>query len=185
MSLTTAARVKSILGLAAGTTFHDIGITAAVDGANAWVLRRLGQTTLAVTTSNEYPEVYGAGQETILLKHAPIVGMGVLTNNSSAVLADDYRVDTEVGKIRLKGRRYFSEERDSVVVQYGWGYDANTIPAELVRAAELIAVSSFNKAPNSGVTSKSTSGYQIVLRDEDIPPEARSILAYYEDRHHS
>lgn len=183
MSITSTSRVKAILGLAAGVTFHDTAVGAAVDGANAHVLRKLGQASLAVTTTSEYPDVYGEGQDTILLRHAPVAGLGVVTNHECAVSTSDYVLDDEVGKITLRGTAMWSTERLSTCVQYGWGYTSATVPADVVRATELIAVASFNKGPMGGVSTKSSSGYQIVLRDEDIPAEARALLAYYEDRH--
>lgn len=181
--ITTTARVKSLLQLAAGVTFYDTAVGAAVDGANAWVLGRLGQRSLAVTTTSEYPDIYGEGQDSVVLRHSPVVSLGALTNNSSALSVDEVVLDADVGRLTLRGAAYWSVERHSACVQYGWGYTSETLPAEITRAAELIAVASYNRAPHGGVVSRSSTGFQVVLRDEDIPAEARAILAYYEDRH--
>lgn len=182
MSITTAARVKTILGLAAGVTFHDTAIGYAVDYANRLVLGKLGQTTLAVTTTTEYPRVYGPGQVEIQLAKLPVVGIGSITNSSSVLTASEYRLD-DIGNIRLTGTGYWDELRDGCQVTYGHGYDSTTIPADLVRAAELIAVSSFNRAGKVGIKMQSSSGFQVQLDDQEIPAEARAVLSYYEDRH--
>lgn len=184
MSLTSTSRIKSILGLAAGVTFHDVALGAAVDYANDHVLRCLGQASLAVATVTEYPSVYGPSQTEILLRRAPVVAIVALTNYAAAVTEAGYRLDTENGLLRMSSasRHFWDESRDGVAVTYTYGYTDATVPARVVRAAEIIAVASFNRAPKSGIKSQTSSGFQTTLEDFEIPPEARSILAYYEDR---
>jgi len=185
MPLTSTTRIRSITGLPAGVTFHDAAIGLAVDGANAYVLRKIGQASLAVTTSLEYPPIYGAGQVLIQLKHSPVVGIVALTNGSYAVPSDQYILEAETGEISLKGTVFWSIERKGVQIQYGWGYDESTVPEELRRAADLIAMSSYNRSRNAGKKSESEGGYRYELSEELIPPEARVILANYVDTHHS
>ena len=186
MSLTSSTRIKTILGLPAGITFHDTALGYAVDASNAYVLRKLGQSSLAVQTSVEWPEVYGGGQVNLLLKHSPVVGIVALTNGASLLTTADYRLDSALGELRLKGQtNYWSTDRDGVEVMYGWGYDSTTIPGEIIRAADIIAVASFKRAGRAGLKSESEGGYSWALDDNLIPAEARVILANYVDIHHA
>lgn len=185
MSITTTSRVKSVLGIPAGITFHDTALGYAVDFANDRVLRALGQSTLAVNTTQEYPVVYDAGQESVLLRHSPVVQIVALTNDDSLLDDDDYWLDREdLGALRLKkGGGYWSTERQGVKVLYAWGYTSSTVPAEVTHAADVIAVSSFNRGKHAGFTEREASGYQYKLSDQDLPPDARAVLARYEDVH--
>ncbi len=180
MSLTTTTRVKATLGIPAGVTFHDTSLGYAVDGANKYVLTKLGQSSLAVMTTTEYPEVYGEGQARVMLKHTPVVSVVGVTNGASAIASSDYMVDLELGAIDLLAEtNFWSTRRKGVAVMYAWGYDANTVPGELVRAADLIAVASFNRARHAGLVSESESGYRYDLDENMVPAEARAILANY------
>ena len=102
-TLLTTTRMKSVLGLAAGVTFYDTSLGYACDGAEDYVLRSIGQSSWAVTTTSEYPEVYDEGQVEVSLRHTPVVSMGVVTNGDYALTTDEYRVDSENGLIRLRG----------------------------------------------------------------------------------
>jgi hypothetical protein len=189
-TLLTTTRMKTVLGLAAGVTFYDVALGYACDGAEDYVLRSIGQTLWAVTTTSEYPEVYDEGQVEVSLRHTPVVSMGVVTNGDYALTTDEYRVDTENGLVRLRGsgtRRYsyWSTDRDGVQVTYGWGYTADTAPGELVRAMEMIAADTFNRTPKAGMKTLAQSGYSHTLTDDDIPAAARAILVRYTDAHHS
>lgn len=183
MGLTSTTRLKSITGLPAGVTFHDAAIGLAVDGANAYVLRKLGQSSLAVTTTVERPDIYGPGQITLQLKHTPIVGIVGITNGGYLLPENGYFLDTETGKLDLTASQFWTIERFGVVIQYGWGWTEATAPEELRRAADLIAMSSYNRSRNAGKKSESEGGYRYELSDELIPPEARAILANYVDVH--
>lgn len=185
MSITTTTRVKGALGIPAGVTFHDTAIGYAVDFANGRVLRALGQQQLAVTTTQEYPVVYGAGQESVLLRHTPVVQIVALTNDDSLLTTEDYWLDTEdLGALRLKeGAGYWSYDRQGVQVLYTWGYTSATVPAELTGAADAIAVSAYNRGKHAGLTQRSAGGYSYQLSDQDLPPDARAVLSCYEDAH--
>lgn len=182
----TTAGVKPILGIPAGVTFHDSAIGLAVDYANDRLLRALGQSALVATTVQEYPEVYDAGQADVLLGHAPVVSIVAATNYDTAVAATDYRLDTETGKLTLlREAGYWSTAREGAMVLYTYGYTSATAPTELLRAAELMCAASFNRGKHAGLKQHAASGYSYTLSDDEMPPEARAILARYEDVHHS
>lgn len=185
MSLTNTTRVKAILGIPAGVTFNDVALGYAVDAGNSSVLRCLGQTSLAVTTQTEYAKVYGGGQSEIMLQNAPIVGIVAITNGSTALATTDYRVDADKGIIALLAQTtYWSTDRSGVLVTYGWGYDADSVPPELKHAADVIAVAAFRRARVAGMRSESEGGYRYDVDESEIPASARAILSAYTRVHH-
>lgn len=183
MSLVDSARIKAVLGIPAGLTVHDTAVGYAVSFANDRVLRALGQATLAVNTTQEYPRVYQPAQSGVLLKHTPVVSLLAVTNSDTLLASDKYRIDdVEVGLLELtRAAGYWSEEREGVQVLYTWGYTSSTVPAILVSAAEQIAAAAFNRGRHQGLTHQASSGYAFQLADHDLPPNARAVLARYED----
>lgn len=183
MSLVDTARIKAVLGVPAGITVHDTAIGYAVAFANDRVLRAIGQSALAVNTTQEYPRVYSQAQAGVMLKHTPVVSLIAVTNDDSLIPDSQYRMDdANVGLLELlRIAGYWSQEREGVQVFYAWGYDASTVPTELVSAAEQIAASAFNRGRHQGMTGQTVSGYAFQLADTDLPPNARVVLARYED----
>lgn len=184
MAIITLDRVKAILQIPAGITFHDTAIGYATDFANGRVLGALGQRTLAVTTVQEYHTVEDAGMDSILLKHSPIVSLVAVTNDGALLVqGTHFRLDEEdIGVLRLmRAAGYWSTDREGVQVMYAYGYTSATIPAEVVRATELIACSSFNRGKLAGMAQVGAGGYSQQLSDKDLPPEAQAVLARYED----
>lgn len=194
MSLTTSARVKTALGIPAGVTFHDTAIAQAVDYANDVVLRAIGQPGgLVATTRTDYPDVYSDGQQDILLDRAPVVSIIGITNADYIVQPDEYRLDAEKGIIRLirgnvGSRRLmasWSDVPDDVVVSYLHGYTSATVPGNLVRCADMIAVHNVQQTPQFGKTNVRNSSYGFGVDQMVIPEAAAKILAEYEDVHNT
>lgn len=194
MSLTTAARLKTMLGIPAGVTFHDSALEAAADYANGYVLGQIGQPGgLVATTRTDYPSVYTAGQIEIMLSRAPVVSIIAITNGDYAVQAGEYRLNAEDGTLRLLrgnigSRRLlaaWSDLPDDVVVTYLHGYTAATVPADLKRAADLIAVHSYQRSPQLGRERVRNSTFGQTVDSYAIPPDAAMILANYVDVHHT
>lgn len=194
MSLTTTTRIKTMLGIPAGVTFHDSAIEQAVDYANAYVLEQIGQPGgLVATTRTDYPSVYTAGQIEIMLDRSPVVSIVGITNGDYAVQAGEYRVSTEKGTIRLLrgnigSRRLlaaWSDLPDDVVVTYLHGYTADTVPGSLRRAADLIALHSYQRSPQLGRERVRNSTFGQTVDSYAIPPDAALILANYVDVQHT
>ncbi len=184
MSITTTTRVKALLGIPAGITFHDTALGYAVDFANSRVLRALGQATLSVHTVQEYPEVYMAGQAMVQLRRAPVVQLVAVSNDDSLLTTDDYRLDADAGALRLKrGAGWWSEEREGCAVMYSYGFTSSTLPDEVLGATEAIAAAAFNRRRNAGMNQRQGGGVTYQLSDRDLPPEAMAVLARYEDAH--
>lgn len=194
MSLTTLTRVRSLAGLVAGVTFHDVSLQYAVDYANDLVLRKIGQPSgLSVNTVTEYPNVYDDGQTDVYLKHTPIVSIVAITNGDYAVETTDYRFDADTGMVRiLRGgvdtRTFFQSwctGLDDVQIRYAYGYTSATAPESLKRAADLIALTSFRKGKHAAAKTEKLGEYSITLDESEIPDEAVMILRRFgEDAFH-
>lgn len=186
MSLTSLKRVKHILGIPVGVTFYDESLGYAVDHANSHVLRVIRQPNgLAATTRTEYPAVYGPGQREVVLKHTPIDTVISITNGSGTLGSDDYRIDADAGRVYLTGQAsYWSDVPDSVVIQHLAGYTEATVPDELRRAADLIAVHTAEQGRHAGKDSSRQGSYSLTVSKAEIPPTAARILAAYQDAFH-
>lgn len=180
MANTTSTLVKAALRIPAGVTFHDARVTSCVTAANDYVLRALRQTSLAVTTATEYAAVYGNAQRQIILRRYPVVGIAVITEDGTALAASSYRYDAENAILyKAPSAAYWSSEPDGVLVHYGAGYDAGTLPDELVEAATLIAASLFNRAVLQGLESVDDGSTDVKVSKDVLPMEARLILNRY------
>ena len=120
----TAALVKAALSIPVGVTYSDGRAASVASAANAYVLGRLRQDSLAVLTETEYPEVFGGAQRSIVLGRRPVVGIVAITEDGGAVGTGAYRVDTRLGILHRTDGRYWSFVADGVQVHYGAGYDA-------------------------------------------------------------
>ncbi len=193
MSLTALTRVRSLLGISAGVTFHDQALTLAVEMANDYVLGILEQTALTTSASTEYPNVYDDGQVDVYLDRSPIVSMVAVTNAGVGLVeGSDYRFNSETGMMRMirgtVGTRgawaSWSAVLDDVQVTYIHGYTAATVPRRLKRAADLIAVHTFRTGKHAGAKSEKHSSVGIVLSEDEIPPTAALILSEFDEVQH-
>ena len=186
MGFTTRDRVKRVLGIPAGITYHDARIDDCVEFANDYILGQVGQTTSSVLeTYTEYPDIAGEGCSELLLKHSPVGSIVALTNGSAAVAAADYVLDDDIGRIRLSGAsEHFTTSRVGVVVTYTAGFSDSTVPKRLIRAADLIAAAQGNTSSHAGKRVAEVGGQKYELDEEGIPVLARMILAEFVDVHH-
>ena len=173
--------VKAALRIPVAVTYYDTRIASCVSAANSYVLNRIRQSSLAVSTQTEYAQVHGAGQRMIVLRRRPVVGIAVITNDGAVLSASSYRVDLDAGLLYRTGNSYWSDEPDGVQVHYGAGYDATTIPDELVEAATEIAVSMFNRAPLAGLDQQDDGAMVVRVSQDAIPATARAVLRKYAD----
>lgn len=181
MANTTSTLVKSALSIPVGVTYHDARIATCVSAANRYVLGKVRQTSLAVVTSTEYPEVYGTATRMIVLRRRPVIGIVAVTNDQAAVAATSYRVDTDAGILYRTDGLYWSGSDDGVLVHYGAGYDSTTVPDDLVEAATEIAASMFNRGHVSGLDQHDDGGVDARVSSAQVPPAARAILNRYQD----
>jgi len=186
MTIIAASDLKSALRIPAAVTFHDVVLSALASGANSYVLGSLGQTALSTNEEQEYPDIYSPGQSSIVLRKRPVVSLVALTNDTTLLTSGThYRVDTERGIVRLKEGTSFSEKRDGVQVLYTYGYTSATLPFEVKHATTVLAVAMFNRSKDQGLLERDANGYSVKVDPMDVPPEARMILARYQDIHHT
>lgn len=181
MAATTATLVKAALRIPTGVTFFDVRLGTCASAANAYVLGQLRQDSLAVLTETEYPDVYGPAQRRIVLRRRPVVGIVAVTVDNAAVASTAYRVDTKHGFLIRTDGQYWSDEPDGTQVHYGAGYDAASVPNDLVEASTLIAAGLFNRGGLSGLDQQDDGATQVRVSADKVPPEARAILSRYRD----
>jgi len=194
MSLTTLTRVRSMLGIAAGVTFHDAAISACVDYANDEVFGRIGQSGgFGLLTVTEYPNVYQDSQSDVYLKHTPISSIVAVTNSDTSVPASGYRFDPESGLVRLLqgtvGSRtayaYWSTGLDDVQICYAYGWASDTDGVNrLRRAADMLATSAFRRGKAAGVKAEGHTSYRVTYSEEEWPVEVSTILSSFETAFH-
>lgn len=183
MAVTTSRTlVKYALRVPVGVTHYDGRIDAAVSATDRYVLGLIRQPSgLAVVTTTEYPDVYTSAQTRVLLRRRPIVGVVAVTNNGEAVAATSYRIDADAGMLVRIDDEFWAPGESAVQVHYGAGYDATTLPDDLVEAATQIAASMVNRAPLAGLDAQDDGGIDIRVSKAQLPPEAMAILAKYVD----
>lgn len=174
--------MKATLRIPTGVTFYDGRVDAACSAADRYVLGLLRQPSgLAVVTSTEYPDVYSAAQSKILLRRRPIVSVAVVTNDSTALASTSYRIDTELGELIRTDGGYWSTALDGVKVHYGAGYDADTVPQDLVEAATQLAASFVNRGALAGMESQDDGSLDVKVSKSMLPPDVSAVLQKYVD----
>ncbi len=181
MGNTTATLVKGALRIPVGVTFYDTRAATCASAANAFVLGKLRQDSLAVLTETEYAEVYGPAQRSIVLRRRPVVAIAAVTVDGSALASTAYRIDTKHGILHRTDGSYWSDEMDGTQVHYGAGYDSSSVPADIIEAATLIAAALFNRGAVAGLESQDDGATDVQVSDEAVPPAARAILSRYRD----
>lgn len=185
------AYLKATMGIPAGITFHDVALSYAIDAANGYVLGRLGQSSLAAITREEYPVVQDAGRRRVMLKRGPVVSIIAITHYSALVDPSDYRWDTDTDEIVLindqSSRRlgYWDPTPDGVWVTYTYGYTSATLPAQVRSATASLANQIYLRTKHAGKTSERNSSYVLSLDvDSLVPPDTARVLAGLVDVHH-
>lgn len=187
MSITTVARVKALMGIPAGVTYHDDAIAQAVEVANAYVLEAIGQPSgLAVHTRVEYLCASSPGQRYVMLQRSPVAMVVALTHEGSPLGPEDYYTD-EVGALHVRpGGRVanWSTEPGSIEITYLHGYTDATLPGDLRGAADMIAAHIHGRGSHAGTTEQSlgTGGLRVVVDAAAIPTTAAEILHSYRHR---
>lgn len=181
MANASTSSLKAALRITAAITFYDTRLTSCASAANKYVLSRVRQTSLAVSTATEYPAVYSPSQTMIVLRRRPVVGIAVVTDAGSVLAATAYRYDAENGLLYRTDGSYWSNALDGVQVHYGAGYDSTTVPEDLVEAANLIGVAMFNRGALAGLESQDDGATDVKVSADAVPPAARAILSQYRD----
>lgn len=181
-TFTTRARVKNLLGIPSGVTFHDAKVDAVVAGVDRQILAWIGLPYLTQQTYSEKFDVEGPGEQEVALTYRPVASVAALTDDGSLLAASDYYVKTRVGHVVLTGSAaYFTQGRQKVEVTYTAGYES--VPDDLMSAGDILAVALCNAGPHAGLQSEGESGgyhYQArSIHDQAVPPEVRAIIGGY------
>lgn len=182
MPTVTTADLKLALGIPVGLTYHDARLAVCASTANRYVLRRVNQASLAVLTQTEYLNALRDGQERVVLDRWPVTGIVAVTNDTAAVAASAYRVETATGMLYRTDGAYWTRSPSALVVHYGAGYDASTVPDDLVEAALVIGTALFQRAQAAGYETQDDGQTSLKVLQRDIPPFVKAILAGYVDR---
>jgi hypothetical protein len=175
---TTLANVKAVLGVPAGVTRHDAKINLYLGGIDAEMLSLLGQSAITSTVYSETYDVDGPRERSIQLRHWPATSLGAVTDDGSAVAADNLYIDPETRSfVRLIGSgSFFTEGRQKVVVTYTAG---QPIPGDLTTAATLLVVHKVNAGGHAGLGQESSGGYSYTVADGEAayaPPSVMAII---------
>lgn len=190
MSVIAASRVRALLPAMSGTA-EDTAIEVMIDAADAQIAHYLrlpetddgGRTLASSTYTLTAPDIVLPSPRVVYL---PLVGVSAITSlhtstsqvfdASSLVSADDYRLDSRTGAIRLKPTATNLSETDGdvqVVAVAGWA----TLPDDLAQAVAMQARHLWSLRRTQGATSTSEAGVSVSLRDETIPAAVIEIIA--------
>lgn len=181
-SFTTLANVQAVLGIPAGTTRHDARINLYLAGIDQEMLDLVGQTAITSTVYSETYDVPTSRENAIALRHWPCTAVAALTDDGSAVAADDRYIDPETNSfVKLVGSgAFFSPGRQKVQITYTAGYAS--IPGDLTLAASLLVAAKVNGGGHVGLQGESASGYSVQRAnraDAFLPPEVAAIISRY------
>ncbi len=186
--LTTAANVKSYLGITAST--YDTILGNLVASASEAIERYCR----AAFTETEYTEYYdgddnGVERDRILLKRRPVISVTSVYDDvtqpptwpaGDVVDSDDYAVYLDEGIVQLYGGNTFNTGQRNVRVIYVAGYVA--IPTDIEQACNMLVADWFHRGHvgADGFTSENVGGdYSYSTEPNQWPAAVKAILGKY------
>ncbi len=188
-TFTDTTKIKRMLGisngLCTGTTQYDDVIEDLRLAVDQIVLDELNLTTAAVTTYSERIDINFVGQNEIALNHRPVGSIVALTIGGQlqtlSTTVDDggtYVLNSDLGVVKLTPLYVsFPTGRSVINVTYTAGF--SSVPADLLYAGNLIAVSLFNQQSHVGFRSEKVGSYSYQMDSgigSTIPQIAQRIL---------
>lgn len=175
--------IKAMLGIPTGVTTYDSAIELTLDPIDQIILDEIGLSTSGLTTYNESIDILDNGQNSLMLKYAPIGSITALTIDGTAqTLNTDFKVNLTTGRLNLIPIYSFFPTGSNVVeIEYTAGF--SSVPSDLIYAGNLIGVSLFNQQSHVGYKSERAGNYQYSMGSSTgstIPDIARRIL----NKHH-
>lgn len=178
MALTTLQKLKQYLGIT--TSNDDALLTELVASANAFVLSYIGRDIEA----KDYVEKYnGTGSVGITLDNDPIISIAAVAVDGRSVPVSTghdvpgyFFVDSQLvlrGSVFTRGKR-------NVDVSYRAGFD--TVPADIMQAANYVAAQMYKRRDRIGVSSKTIGQETISYDAADLDTKSRGILNQYKKR---
>lgn len=158
---TTSTRVKNALMIPAGITQHDTLIGNLVDAVDRTILQGLRLDGMTSAVYEDKFDIEAWGQDAVLLRRRPVVSVGAVTDNGSAVASADYYFEP-YGKLRLKGlSAQFTAGKQMVSVSYNAGFASPNLPPEDIALFATTACALwFNCIPNAGLGNSDVGGHK-------------------------
>lgn len=169
----TRARVKRAAGVPTGITFHDALIDDLLDVAEEAVLQWLQIPGLTTASYNETHDTR-YGQDRLSVRAWPITSIAALTDDGSAVSADDYYHHDTAPYVYLKDSGTFTGGSQKVQITYTAGW--SPVPDRFVQAAAFQAVAMWNAGRHSGFQGESGPDYSYRIDPDGLCPMAKTLL---------
>ena len=178
-TFTDVARLKRMLGITTAITRFDDTLTDLQDAVDQIVLDEIGLTTSGLTTYTDYIDVTFGGTSAVALEYKPVSSIVALTISGQLQIIDvDYQLIPDIGVIKfIPLSVVLPTGRNVVEVTYTAGFAS--VPADLLYAGNLIAVSMFNQQAHLGYKMERSGDYQYQMEGglgSTIPTLAQRIL---------
>ena len=159
MSFTDLATVKEALGITDAS--QDALLTSIVDGVNAELLNVFCLTTCDPTAYTNTFDILDAFTRDIVLPQYPVISLDTVAENGTALtLTDDFYEGRPVGwGVLMRKTCYWPVGQRTVEVTHTAGWAGGTPPADLQRAAVVLAVYTYNTEPKTGFQSERIGQY--------------------------
>lgn len=177
-TFTDVTRLKRMLGVPAGVTRFDDTLTDLQGAVDQIMLDEIGLSATVGTTYTDKIDV-NFGVSEVALEYRPVLSIVALTIAGQLQTENvDYEVISDIGMIKLIPlSNVLPTGRNIVEVTYVSGF--TTVPADLLYAGNLIAVSMFNQQAHLGYKMERSGDYQYQLDNgagSTIPALAKRIL---------
>ncbi len=177
-TFTDVTRLKRMLGVPAGVTRFDDTLTDLQGAVDQIMLDEIGlSATVGTTYTDKIDVTFGVSE--VALEYRPVLSIVALTIAGQLQTENvDYEVISDIGMIKLIPlSNVLPTGRNIVEVTYISGF--TTVPADLLYAGNLIAVSMFNQQAHLGYKMERSGDYQYQLDNgagSTIPALAKRIL---------
>lgn len=180
--LTSAARIKRVLGIPAAITLHDTYLGELADAVDTLVLEYCGQPTL--TWGSGFSDKFDVelnGMSEVMLRRFPVEEVTAVLDAGSTLSADSWYLDSRTGAVRLTGAgAAFTQGKQKVEVQYTAGHTAASPGLNtLAHAASVWATALFNAGRHAGLRSEGAGSYRYSVDTDGVPAPVRAMLSSY------
>lgn len=176
--LTSANKIKRILGIPAANTMQDVYLGELADAVDGLMLEYCGVAALTAVTGLTQTFDIDDGQTEIMLGSFPVSGVDSVVDSGATMAESAWYLESRTGAVRLTGSgSFFTAGKQTVVVTYDAGYSAGPRLNALVHAAGVWAVALFNAGRHAGMRSEGVSGYRYTLDEHGVPAPVRAMLS--------
>lgn len=114
-----------------------------------------------------------------LFLNPPVVSITSIDNDGTAVLAADYALYQDTGKVVLTDGTVWTKGNQKITITYVYGYAFDDLPSDVVMAAHIWAIHWWLKLKEKrmGVLSKSTGDSAISYVAPSMPDDVKELLS--------